>query len=250
MTDRTSKQRYVSNKVYTVTQYNKRGDHPAEHVWSSAVPILDEVPGKPWPDSGRLATLDECDPKNLLYAVFETPEKGNDKYFDLQLGWWIVECGGKVIGVAPDIPKHLERLPVETTPSRLVPNELLERLAWEHRDTSKYTTAINELRALLKGTSPEEPEAVRAARIGARIPYDIGLKDDHPGECGTNPPPEKASAPHVHVWEQDGIYDGAICKCGARADGWYCPDSPDHVCHYDKGNFDQCDHCGQPEERK
>jgi hypothetical protein len=31
---------------------------------------------------------------------------------------------------------------------------------------------------------------------------------------------------------------------------WYCPKSKDHLCHYDKGNEDECDFCGNPEERK
>jgi len=58
------------------------------------------------------------------------------------------------------------------------------------------------------------------------------------------------SSAHVHVWDRDGIYDGAVCRCGVRADSWYCPDSPDHLCHYNKGDLDSCDYCGQPEERK
>jgi hypothetical protein len=57
--------------------------------------------------------------------------------------------------------------------------------------------------------TPEKPEAVRAARIGARIPYDIGLRDDGShGECGTNPPSEKAS----------GVVTDA-CGCSRYADG-------------------------------
>lgn len=37
--------------------------------------------------------------------------------------------------------------------------------------------------------------------------------------------------------------------CGMRM-GWYCPKSPDRVCHYDTINEDHCDFCGQPKERK
>ena len=57
---------------------------------------------------------------------------------------------------------------------------------------------------------------------------------------------------HVHEWEQDPKFPGnARCiVCGQTADPWYCPKSPDHVCHYDRGNLDQCDFCGEPEERK
>lgn len=54
--------------------------------------------------------------------------------------------------------------------------------------------------------------------------------------------------PHAHIWLQHG--ESAKCACGRTADDWYCPKSPDHLCHYDKGDFDQCDFCGQPEERK
>ena len=35
-----------------------------------------------------------------------------------------------------------------------------------------------------------------------------------------------------------------------RSLGWYCPDSPDHLCHYGLRNHDRCEFCGQPEERK
>jgi hypothetical protein len=54
---------------------------------------------------------------------------------------------------------------------------------------------------------------------------------------------------HDCVWKPDSC-GAAICECGAYAEGWYCPDSPSHLCSYEKGDFDQCDHCGQPEERK
>ncbi len=33
------------------------------------------------------------------------------------------------------------------------------------------------------------------------------------------------------------------------AEGWLCPDSPTGVCQYQK-DWDSCDHCGFPEERK
>lgn len=62
--------------------------------------------------------------------------------------------------------------------------------------------------------------------------------------------PEKASTPHIHVWQKAPDSELALCACGDYSDDWYCPESPDHVCHYRKGDFDQCDYCGQPEERK
>ncbi len=41
-----------------------------------------------------------------------------------------------------------------------------------------------------------------------------------------------------------------ICVgCGKRFDGWWCPSSPDKQCHY-SSNYDCCDYCGEPEERK
>jgi hypothetical protein len=57
---------------------------------------------------------------------------------------------------------------------------------------------------------------------------------------------------HVHVWDSDPKFpEGARCiVCDESARQWYCPKSPDHLCHYDKGDFDQCDYCGQPEERQ
>ena len=33
-------------------------------------------------------------------------------------------------------------------------------------------------------------------------------------------------------------------------DGWMCPKSPTGACEYKNGDFDTCDHCGFPEERK
>jgi hypothetical protein len=71
----------------------------------------------------------------------------------------------------------------------------------------------------------------------------------------------------------DGGYASAICTVCNRNFGWYCPDSPDHVCHYysqdgkitlvdgteipvpeghDKigESDDWCIFCGEPDERK
>ena len=60
--------------------------------------------------------------------------------------------------------------------------------------------------------------------------------------------PEKASAPHVHIWiDDDGV---AVCSdCKETADDWFCPTSPTKLCRYTR-NHDACDFCGQPEERK
>lgn len=41
----------------------------------------------------------------------------------------------------------------------------------------------------------------------------------------------------------------AVCILCGKWDGWYCPDSEDHRCHYSKSR-DDCDFCHQPEERK
>lgn len=54
---------------------------------------------------------------------------------------------------------------------------------------------------------------------------------------------------HDHVWTST-RYGGAVCSCGKYANGWYCPDSPTHLCSYDNGDMDSCDYCGEPEERK
>lgn len=60
----------------------------------------------------------------------------------------------------PTVPNDAVNATTSTGPgpsdetSVSIPRELAERLAWEHRDGSKLTVAINELRALLK--SPEE----------------------------------------------------------------------------------------------
>ena len=48
--------------------------------------------------------------------------------------------------------------------------------------------------------------------------------------------------------------DYAVCnECGEDF-GWYCPDSPNHICEYEQedGTYDEdsCRYCGQPEERK
>lgn len=52
---------------------------------------------------------------------------------------------------------------------------------------------------------------------------------------------------HEHIWLRDG--DLAHCRCGEIADAWWCPDSPDHLCHYST-DPDSCDFCGLPDERK
>lgn len=58
---------------------------------------------------------------------------------------------------------------------------------------------------------------------------------------------EECKHEHIIRWEED------WCKCEDCNETiweWYCPDSPDHFCHYDNGDMDQCGYCGEPEERK
>lgn len=67
----------------------------------------------------------------------------------------------------------------------------------EHTSENEpWENAIEALRvAIGSKQSSEEPAEARDASIGARIPYDIGLRDDGShGECGTNSPPEKDPA--------------------------------------------------------
>lgn len=56
-----------------------------------------------------------------------------------------------------------------------------------------------------------------------------------------------------HKWPGDteprGDFGGAHCLICMQSFGWYCPDSPDHICRYTKSR-DYCDYCGYPEERK
>ena len=73
------------------------------------------------------------------------------------------------------------------------------------------------------------------------------------------------------IYDDDGF---AVCALCERDWGWYCPESPDHLCHYFAPNgkvvlangeveevpvgkedpkywsYDYCLYCGQPEERK
>lgn len=63
----------------------------------------------------------------------------------------------------------------------------------------------------------------------------------------------------------------AVCEGCNKNFGWHCPDSPDHVCHYEAydgkvemidgtlvdqpadysdDNYEDCIYCGQPDERK
>ena len=50
----------------------------------------------------------------------------------------------------------------------------------------------------------------------------------------------------VDIWESTGAY----CECCLEYFGWWCPKSPDHLCHYSKALYDECDYCGMPNERK
>jgi len=42
---------------------------------------------------------------------------------------------------------------------------------------------------------------------------------------------------------------GALCAICGQHFGWWCPKSPDHLCHYSKSE-DDCDYCHMPMERK
>ena len=53
--------------------------------------------------------------------------------------------------------------------------------------------------------------------------------------------------------------NGARCDICGQDGGWYCPDSPNHACDYERydpemgghySDYDECIHCGEPEERK
>jgi DNA-directed RNA polymerase subunit RPC12/RpoP len=49
-------------------------------------------------------------------------------------------------------------------------------------------------------------------------------------------------------------YGSAVCDICGKEMGWYCPDSPDHICDYEQedGEYDEdsCRYCGHPDERK
>ena len=85
-----------SKHSYTATQYNKIGDHPKVHVHSTSVPILDEKPGKEnkWPVTGRLATLEECNPLYIRHQV-----KIMFNYYDVQIKDWIIELDGNIVAI-------------------------------------------------------------------------------------------------------------------------------------------------------
>lgn len=42
---------------------------------------------------------------------------------------------------------------------------------------------------------------------------------------------------------------GAVCAICMDHLGWFCPESPNHLCDYPDDD-ECCTHCGQPEERK
>ena len=51
-----------------------------------------------------------------------------------------------------------------------------------------------------------------------------------------------------HVYAQSAGESSYCVVCG-NFGGWYCPENPTHVCQYSR-DFDSCDFCGEPEERK
>jgi hypothetical protein len=51
----------------------------------------------------------------------------------------------------------------------------------------------------------------------------------------------------------DPLGERAVCEKCEKHLGWWCPDSPKHFCEYDEAEDpcrDNCDYCGNPEERK
>lgn len=76
-----------------------------------------------------------------------------------------------------------------------------------------------------------DPRSVELNKLVTSCPHEI--KDKEP-----------------EIWGNHKYYGSALCWiCGHYFGGWYCPDSPDHLCHYSK-SYDCCDYCHQPEERK
>lgn len=59
---------------------------------------------------------------------------------------------------------------------------------------------------------------------------------------------------HEHQVAQDTTGSLAVCSVCGNSLGWYCPDSPTHLCDYrqEDESYDEdcCRYCGQPEERK
>jgi len=57
----------------------------------------------------------------------------------------------------------------------------------------------------------------------------------------------------IHEFRKD-TYGEAKCGVCETRSGWWCPDSPDHLCDYtqEDGEYDEdcCRYCGHPEERK
>jgi len=89
-----------SNRVFYVTEFLGVDSHRSGYVWSNVIPIIDELPGEDnkWPKTGRLGTLEECKPEDLQYAVHKN--NGVD-YFDLNIGDFILEENGDVVGTFP-----------------------------------------------------------------------------------------------------------------------------------------------------
>jgi hypothetical protein len=46
-------------------------------------------------------------------------------------------------------------------------------------------------------------------------------------------------------------YESGACWICGKEFGWYCPDSPNHICEYSQEYYQEgCIYCDQPEERK
>jgi hypothetical protein len=116
--------------------------------------------------------------------------------------------------------------------------------------------------------------ALRTA-VTALETYDY---DPRNGNTGPGGMPDEGAVLHDRMMERfrallsppapDAQREERGCRCEARAAeqaarypgdslvsvscdrGWWCPTSPDKHCRYERKNFDQCDFCGHPEERK
>jgi len=60
----------------------------------------------------------------------------------------------------------------------------------------------------------------------------------------------KKSCEHEWYENSNGGAQCLLCDSFPKQDTWYCRKSPDHLCHYNDGNYDSCDYCGHPQERK
>lgn len=67
-------------------------------------------------------------------------------------------------------------------------------------------------------------------------------------------PKTRTSAFLGNTVSKDDKYETSACWICGKEFGWYCPDSPDHICDYGGPDWElhseYCIYCHQPEERK